>query len=226
MISPKLTIKKEMNKLLLIITNLLLVSSLVFAQKDKKATAILDEMSKKYQNMKSFNASFTYGVEGANSKLTESYKGDVIVKGAKFRLKIAGQEVFANGKELYTYVKETNECNITEFDPALQEELSPTKIYSIYKKGYKYVFLEEVKEGSQFYEVIELSPEDKASKIAKLQIKVDKNDKSVKSWKIWDKNGKRTVFRVDKFTPNAPAEDKLFTFDKKLYPGVEIVDLR
>jgi outer membrane lipoprotein-sorting protein len=106
------------------------------------------------------------------------------------------------------------------------DALSPTKIYTIYKKGYKYVFLEEIKEGSQLYEVVELSPEDKSSKVAKVQIKVDKKDKSVKSWKVWDKNGKRTVFRVDKFMPNAPADDKIFTFDKKKYPGVEVVDLR
>ena len=58
------------------------------------------------------------------------------------------------------------------------------------------------------------------------EIKVDKKDKSVKSWKVWDKNGKRTVFRVDKFMANAPADDKIFTFDKKKYPGVEVVDLR
>ncbi|WP_435357178.1 LolA family protein [Emticicia sp. SJ17W-69] len=215
-----------MKKILFIIANLLIISNLVVAQKDKKATAILDEMSKKYQTMKSFSAAFTYGVEGTNAKLTESYKGDVTVKGIKFRLKMAGQEVFANGKDLYTYVKETNECNVTEFNPTEMEELSPTKIYTIYKKGYKYVFLEEVKEGSQFYEVVELSPEDKSSKVAKVQIKVDKKDKSVKSWKVWDKNGKRTVFRVDKFSPNAPADDKIFTFDKKKYPGVEVVDLR
>ena len=215
-----------MKKILVLIANLLIISNLTIAQKDKKATAILDEMSKKYQTMKSFSAAFTYGVEGTNAKLTESYKGDVTVKGTKFRLKMAGQEVFANGKDLYTYVKETNECNVTEFNPAEMEELSPTKIYTIYKKGYKYVFLEEVKEGSQFYEIVELSPEDKTSKVAKVQIKVDKKDKSVKSWKVWDKSGKRTVFRVDKFSPNAPADDKIFTFDKKKYPGVEVVDLR
>lgn len=215
-----------MKKILVLTANLLIFSSLVMAQKDKKATAILDEMSKKYQNMQSFSAAFTYGVEGSNAKLTESYKGDVTVKGPKFKLKMAGQEVFANGKDMYSYVKETNECSVTAFDPNEMDALSPTKIYSIYKKGYKYVFLEEVKEGSQFYEVVELSPEDKSSKVAKVQIKVDKKDKTVKSWKVWDKNGKRTVFRVDKFMPNTPADDKTFTFDKKKYPGVEVVDLR
>lgn len=204
----------------------MLVSVSVFAQKDKKATAILDLMSKKYAKMKSFNASFTYGIEGANAKLIESYKGNVTVKGLKFKLNMAGQEVFNNGKEIYTYVKETNEVNITDFNPNDNSDLSPTKIYSIYKKGYKYMFLEEVKEGSNFYEVIELSPESKESKVAKVQIKIDKKDKSVKSWKVWDKNGKRQVFRMDKFTPNVPASDVQFSFDKKKYPDVEVVDLR
>jgi outer membrane lipoprotein carrier protein len=215
-----------MKKTLVLIVNLLVITNLTMAQKDKKATAILDEMSKKYQTMKSFSAAFTYGIEGTNAKMTESYKGDVTIKGAKFRLKMAGQEVFANGKDMYSYVKETNECSVTEFNPNEMDALSPTKIYTIYKKGYKYVFLEEVKEGSQFYEIVELSPEDKLSKVAKVQIKIDKKDKSVKSWKVWDKNGKRTVFRVDRFSPNAPADDKIFTFDKKKYPGVEVVDLR
>lgn len=214
-----------MKNIIFAVVSTLIISNL-YAQKDPKATAILDAMSKKYQTMKSFSAAFTYGIEGANAKLTESYKGDVTVKGLKFRLKMAGQEVFANGKELYTYVKETNECSIMDFNPNDNTDISPTKIYTIYKKGYKYVFLEEVKEGSQLYQVVELSPEDKNSKITKVQIKVNKQDKSVKSWKVWDKSGKRTVFRMDKFTPNTPAEDAFFTFDKKKYPGVEIVDLR
>ncbi|RYF62489.1 MAG: outer membrane lipoprotein carrier protein LolA, partial [Cytophagaceae bacterium] len=34
------------------------------------------------------------------------------------------------------------------------------------------------------------------------------------------------VYTITKFTPNAPAPDALFTFDKSKYPGVEVVDLR
>ncbi len=202
-----------------------LFTGVVVAQ-DKKAEAILDQMSQKYQKLSTFTAAFTYGVEGANSKLVQSYKGNVTVKGAKFRLKMAGQEIFNNGKEIYTYVKETNEVNITDFNPANDTDFSPTRIYSIYKKGYKYVFKEELKEGSQVYEVVELSPTNAGSNVAKVQITVNKKDKSVKSWKIWDKAGKKTIFRVDNFVPDAPAADNLFTFDVKKYPGVEVVDLR
>jgi outer membrane lipoprotein carrier protein len=202
-----------------------LLSISTFAQ-DKRAGAILDQMSTNYQKMKTFNAVFSYGTEGKDKKVSQVYNGNVTVKGVKFKLSMAGQEIFNNGKEIYTYVKDINEVNITDFNASNDSDFSPSKIYSIYKKGYKYIFKEEVKEGSQFYEVVELSPTVKGGNVTKVQIKVNKKDKSVKSWKIWDKGGKATVFNISKFTPNVPTTDQLFTFDAKKYPGVEVIDLR
>jgi outer membrane lipoprotein carrier protein len=210
----------KMKKGLLLIFALVL--SIGINAQDKKAEAILDAMSAKYKALNTFNANFTYGVEGANAKLTNVFTGIVTVKGNKFKLKTAGQEIFNNGKDLYTYVKETNEVNISEFDPNDDNDFSPTKIYTIYKKGYKYIF----KESNASYDIVELSPISGKSNITKIQITVNKKDKSIKTWKVWDKPGKKTVFRIDKFVPNVPATDAIFNFDKSKYPGVEVVDLR
>lgn len=201
----------------------LLGAQLAQAQGDQRASAILDQMSTKYKNMKTFSANFTYGPDSPSAK---KMSGVVVVKGAKFKLNMVGQEIYNNGKEIYTYVKETNEVNIMEYDASADSDFSPTKIYSIYKKGYKYLFKQEMKVGNQIFEVVELSPTTKTSNVTKIQITVDKKDKSIKSWRIWDKKGKSTLFRVDKFVPNFPATDALFTFDKSKYPGVEVVDLR
>jgi outer membrane lipoprotein carrier protein len=192
---------------------------------DKKAEAILDAMSKKYKATATFGAAFSYGVENATNKIVgKLQKGDITVKGNKFKLKTAGQEIFNNGKEIYTFVKETNEVNIT--DPAeSQDDFSPSKIYNIYKKGYKYQFKEEKTEAGLVLETVELQPTAKTN-VSKIQITVLKKDKTIKNWRVWDKNGKKTLFRIDKFIPNVPATDAVFVFDKKKYPNVEIVDLR
>ncbi|MCA0365470.1 MAG: outer membrane lipoprotein carrier protein LolA [Spirosomataceae bacterium] len=206
-----------------------LAFSIVFSPalaQDKKAESILDAMSAKYKALKTFNANFTYGVEGATGKLSNVFTGNVTVKGNKFKLKTAGQEIFNNGKEVYTYVKETNEVNISDYNPNDDSDFSPSKIYTIYKKGYKYKFKEENAVGGVSYEVVELSPTNGKSNVKMIQITVNKKDKSIKNWKVWDKSGKKTVFRIDKFVPNAPAADAMFIFDKSKYPGVEIVDLR
>lgn len=211
-----------MRKILVVIA--LGISQLLHAQTDKRAAAILDAMSNKYKSMTTFKVAFTYTSEGTGPK--ETLKGDATVKGTKFRLKMAGQEIFNDGKTMTTYIKESNEATVNNYDPKEVGDIDPTKVYTIYKKGYKYVFIEEVTESGRVYEVVELSPEKKESKVAKVQIKVDKKDKSVKSWKITQRNGQRVVFKVDKFTPNVSVEDKFFAFDASQYKGVEVIDLR
>lgn len=188
---------------------------------DPKAAAIIDGMQKKYKSMKSFGASFTYGVDGSSQVI----QGNITVKGQKYRLKTGGQEIFNNGKEVSTYIKETNEVNISDYEPS-ENDLNPAKVYTFDKKGFRYTFLEEVKEAGEVYEVVELSPEKKGTQVSKVKIKVNKKDKSVKSWVITDKNGKRQSFKVIKFMPNLSVDDKYFAFDKTKYPGVEVNDLR
>jgi len=193
----------------------------VKAQGDKKSTAILDAMSTKYEKIKSFKAIFTYTPEGG-----KPLKGDATVKGTKFRLKMAGQEIFNDGKLMATYIKETNEVNLQDFDPSAGGDLDPTRIYSAYKKGFKYAFLQEKKEGAQTYEVVELTSTGKNSQVDKVQIQVNKADKSINSWKIFQKNGQKVKYKVEQFQPDVAVADTYFTFNAKQFPGVEVVDLR
>ncbi len=194
------------------------------AQKDKRAKDILDAMSKKYKTLKTYQAAFTFTTEGAGAK--ESYKGDLTVKDTKFRLKLGGQEVFNDGKTMHTYVKESNEVNVQDYDGSDNSDLNPARIYTIYNKGFNYRFVGEKKDGARTLEQIELTPEKKNAQISKIQINVDKADKSVRSWTTIDKTGKKTSYTINKFTPNANVTDSYFVFDKAKYPGVEIVDLR
>jgi outer membrane lipoprotein-sorting protein len=195
-----------------------------FAQKDKRAQGILDAMSKNYKSLKSYQATFTYTSAGAGAK--ESYKGDLTVKNEKFRLVLGGQEVFTDGKTMSTYIKESNEVNVQDYDATANGELNPTQIYTIYKRGFNYRFLKEQKQGGRTLEVIELTPNRPKSAIATVQISVDKADKSVRNWLITNKDGKKTTYAITKFTPNVNVPDSYFIFDKSKYPDVEVVDLR
>lgn len=207
--------------IVLAITLLPAMAGLSSTQNDKKAAAILDAMSNKYKAMKSFKATFTYSPEGGRDM-----KGDATVMGTKFRLKMAGQEIFNDGKTMATYIKETNEVNLQDFDPNEVGDLNPTRIYTAYKTGFKYTFLKESTEAGQVYELVELIPTTKTSQVSKVQIKVNKKDKSIKSWKITQKNGQNVTYRVDNFQPNVQVTDAFFAFNSKQYPGVEVVDLR
>ncbi|MHA8065636.1 LolA family protein [Aquirufa sp. ROCK2-A2] len=198
-----------------IIFSLLTISSFAFSQANK-AISYIDGMQKKYKSMSSFAANFSYQTEGGGPMT-----GTITVKGNKFRLKTSGQEIFNNGKEVSTYIKEINEVNISNFDPS-EGDLSPAKIYTFDKKAYKMSLISDA--GS--VATIELAPNAKSAQVQKISIKINKFDSNVKEWTIVNKSGKKQNFKVTKLTPNAGADDKFFSFDKKAYPGVEINDLR
>jgi len=194
---------------------LILLSIPVWGQANK-AISIIDGMQKKYKGMGSFSANFSYQTDGGNA-LT----GSITVKGTKFRLKTAGQEIFNNGKEVATYIKEINEVNISDFDPA-DGDLNPAKIYTFDKKGYKFTLVSE----TGGVATVEMAPTVKSAQVKSVTIKINSSDFTVKSWTIVNKTGKKQSFSVTKLNPKAGVDDTYFTFNKKSFPGVEVNDLR
>ena len=218
---------KKVIFLMLVMIGLVNLSFIVKdSQNDPKAQEILDAMSKKYKEMSAFKAKFTYMLENDQTKVKESADGEILVKGSKFKLKLANQEIFNNGTTVWTYMKESNEVNISSYEPE-EDDLNPTKIYTMYKKGYKYILISEHNDAGKIYSTVDLEPLDrKTSQLSKVRIVINKKDKTVKCWKIFEKNGNRYTYTVKNFTPNIKAEESEFSFDKAKYPGVEEIDLR
>jgi outer membrane lipoprotein-sorting protein len=200
-----------MKKVLLLIC----VGFSVFAQSNK-AISLIDGMQKKYKAMGSFSANFTYQTEGA-----AIMSGSITVKGTKFRLKTAGQEIFNNGKEVATFIKEINEVNISSFDPS-EGDLNIAKIYTFDKKAYKV----SLKGESAGVATVELAPVAKGTQVKSITLKIKTKDQSITEWTIVNKEGKKQYYKVSKLNAKVNAEDKFFTFDKKAFPGVEVNDLR
>ncbi|MGI4872893.1 MAG: LolA family protein [Janthinobacterium lividum] len=195
------------------------------AQQDPAASKILDAVSAKYTALKSFQASFIQTLENPAAKLKNNITGDVTVSGQKYHLTASGQEVINDGKTTWTYLKNENEVNIAEADPTNQD-MSPSQMYTMYKKGYKYQLLKPVKEGGITYDQIELTPDNKTNDVFKVQLLVSQADKAIKSVKTFKKNGTRTTFSLRNFKPNVPVTASTFAFDKATHPGVKVVDLR
>ena len=55
---------------------------------------------------------------------------------------------------------------------------------------------------------------------------INKKEKSIQSFTMFDKSGNKYKYTITKFNPAAKVEDAVFIFDAKKYPGVEIIDLR
>lgn len=196
-----------------------------FAQYDPKAKEVLDAMSDRYQEIGAFQSGFTYTMENPTQSINEEFKGEITVKDDKFRLKMGGQEIINDGKTVWTYFEEVNEVNIDNYDPS-EGDLSPTQIYNAYKRGFKYLYVEDQTEGGQTYHVIDLIPENNNNQFFKIRLFINQDDKTLKRWKIFDKNGTHYTYEITDFNPDAEVDNTVFQFDTTQYSGVEVVDLR
>src|SRR5688572_12133510 len=201
------------------------IAQFVYAQYDPQALSTLEAMSKKYKAYTSFEANITSSMTNEVEGVKEEFKGKISVKGDKFRLVLDEQEIINNGTTQWTYLPAAKEVNIDNYDPN-SDDVNPSKIYEIYKKGYKYLHLGDKTEGGVPCEEIDLVPEKKDPQFFKIKMLIVKKDKSIQSWTMFDKSGNKYKYTISKFAPNVTVADAMFTFDPKKYPGVEVIDLR
>lgn len=204
---------------------LMLASQSAFAQYDPKAKEILDAMSKKYQTIGSFESDFSYSMENTTQSISEDFAGKIVVNGDKYRLKMGGQEIINDGNTVWTYLEEVNEVNIDNYDPS-EGDISPTQIYNAYQRGFKYVYLEEETTNGETYQVVDLLPENTNNQFFKIRLHINKEDRTLKKWEIFDKNGTMYTYEISNFNPDAEISNAVFSFDTSKYKGVEVVDLR
>jgi outer membrane lipoprotein carrier protein len=210
-----------MKKITFLITIIFIANILMAQSADKKATAILDEISAKTKSFKTLRIEFSYTMENVKEKVKDNFNGTLLSKGDKFKLSIAGQDVISDGKTSWTYLKDAKEVQINDVGTD-DESFTPTKMLTSYNANYNSKFIEE-KNNNQ---VIELTPKKKGKTLIKVRLTIDKLKKQVSSFVMYDKSGNTFTYTVNKFISDPPLADKEFVFNKADHPGVEVVDMR
>ena len=198
-----------------------------YAQSEVKAKEILAEVSKKYRAYDVVKTDFSYTLENPQAKIKETQLGTLIVKSKlnKYKIILKGQELISDGKNQWTYLKADKEVQLSEVDNS-SDALNPAKLFTIYEKGFKSVYTNDTKLNGKTLHVIDLTPLDGKRSFFKVRLQIDKLTKQIMNAVIFDKNGNRYTYTIKTFMPNVKVPESTFTFDSKLYPGVELVDLR
>lgn len=205
---------------------LLFFTGSTFAQNDPRAKTILAEASKKFRSYNVVKADFTYTFTNRQANETQSQSGTLFVQSKlnKYKITLPGQEIFSDGKNQWTYLKEDNEVQLAEIDNS-PDALNPAQIFTIYEQGFKYVYLGDTRMNGKIVQQIELAPLGSKS-YSKIKLSIDKVNKQISMFSVYDKNGNIYSYTIKTFTPNVNTPASTFVFDQKKYPGVEVVDLR
>ena len=205
----------------------LLGSLAVAAQKnDPEAKKVLDAVSAKFKTFSSVQASFSYKVEDAKGKVQSNKTGSITMKGTKYKVTFGTQEIFCDGKTVWSYDKAAKEVTINNLDVS-GNTLTPQKLFTnFYDKDFLYLLNGEKKTGAKTLQEIEMTPTDKGKAFHKVYLQVDKAAKTIYSTKVLENGGNRYTYTVTSMKTNLPAADNMFVFDKSKYPGVEEVNLQ
>jgi len=212
-----------MNRLSLIFFSFLLSVNLSFSQ-DKIAKQILDDLSEKGKSYTDITAEFKLNFSNSDQGIDEDSEGKIWIKEDMYKLDMSSDlSIINNGETLWYFMKDVPEVQIMEND--LDDEMNPSRIFTIYEKGYKYEYKGAESINSVRIHKINLHPN--ASAIINLvTLYIDAEKTELIKIEITDKDGGITTYTITKFITNSNLPTSKFNFKRKDHPGVEIIDLR
>ena len=192
---------------------LLLTTAYGYAQ-GNKAMSILDKTASIVGRRGGASADFTF----SNTKVG-SVSGSIAIKGNKFNARTPHAIVWFNGKTQWTYLKKTEEVNITTPTQAQQMSMNPYTFINIYKTGYTST----MKTIGSNYKV-RLVAQNKKRTVQELILTIDKKSYIPSQIKMRQGNTWSTI-TVSNFKAKS-ISNSTFVFNSKDFPKAEIVDLR
>ncbi len=199
-------------KKLFFIISAILIPLFLHAQNESQAKKILDRTAAIIGNKNGASANFSIsGKYGSTS-------GTIAIKGNKFNAHTSQATVWFDGKTQWTYVKKSQEVNVSNPTAAQQQSMNPYKFINIYKNGFK-LGMKNVSGGWQ----IHLTAKNMNRTIKEMYIVVGKNYMP-KEIKMRQSKGWSTI-KVYNFK-SKKLSDSAFKFNAKDYPQAEVIDLR
>lgn len=209
----------------ILLSIVLLLASMSFAQKDKKAEAILSKVSATYKAYNSFRVNFSLTMYNKEEFINDASMGSADIKNDMYKISIMGVDTYFDGKTRYSYLIDSEEINITEPDEEDSELANPAKIFDLYKTGFNYSIVKQYKSaGANLVEIKLIPIEEKDYSHVVLVINKDKSN--VISFTTVGKDGNDVILKMIKLEIKHSFENSYFMLNLKKYPDAEIIDMR
>ncbi|MDD4534533.1 MAG: LolA-like putative outer membrane lipoprotein chaperone [Prevotella sp.] len=201
-------------KKIAMIALLTLTTLCVSAQRATQAQKVLDKTAAIIGNKSGASANFH--ISGGDIKSTS---GTISIKGNMFYARAGGAVVWYNGKTQWSYLKSTNEVNVTTPTEAQRMKMNPYTFITMYKSGYNL----RMTTSSANYQV-HMTAQNKNRGVSEIYLTINRKS-SIPSVIKMLSGGKWSTITISNFRKkNLP--NSMFTFRAKDFPTAEVIDLR
>lgn len=215
--------KKFINITAVLFFTITLTSSNIAPKKETNAgKVLLDKVVSKAKSYKNIVIDFKYSIYNAKEKINQESSGNVAMQGNKYVLNFMGMTKIFDGKKIYTIVPEDEEVTISNHDENDANALSPNKIFTFFKKGFKYSLDIKQTLPGKTIQYVKLTPSSITDKRKEILIGVDTKTNHIYNLIETGKNGTKTTLTVATFKFNQTLGKNHFTFVKSKYPNYYI----
>jgi len=215
-----------LRKLIYFFIFLFYLASTVSAQRDPAlAKQIIQGSVNKNKSYKSTKVEFRYTLENRMDSTKDAQNGTFFLKDGNFKLVFSDQIIISDKKNVWTYMKASNEVQINTYNPS-ELEINPNEIFTMWETGYLYGYNGETTINARAVYAIELTPNDKNMPYFKVKLYIDKITKNVVRLQTYYKNSTIVTFDIKSTMPDVEIADGFFNFNTNNYPGIHIIDLR
>lgn len=202
------------------IVALFVLSLLSFASysQDKKAKALLDEVTAKIKSYNNIAIDFKYALNNSKENINQDSKGNVMLQGNKYVLNFMGVTKIYDGKKTYTIVPEDEEVSVSNADDNDSKSITPSKMLTFYNSGYKFAMdiVQDVK--GRKIQYVKLTPTNNKDQRKEVLLGIDVQTKHIYNLIEIGKNGTKTTLTVNSFKTNQTLPKNQFTFVASKYP--------
>ena len=195
----------------------------IFASLAIKAQSAQEFLNKVIDRTKSYqdiSIVFNYRFIFENDDVNEKMNGYASIKGDSYLLNLGNQLIISNGETLWNYLIDDQEVMISEATE--DNNSSPIAMLNSFSKNVTASFIDSY---DVYLSTIELK-EKEGKTFEKIQISVDSRNMTLKEIHIFNTDGSELIYDITSFTTNQNLPDNMFTFDEKLHPDVEVIDMR
>ena len=185
---------------------------------DKKAKALLDEVTSKIKGYDNIIIDFKYSLNNLKENINQESKGNVTMKGNMYVLNLMGVTKMFDGKKTFTINPEDEEVSISKLNEKEDNAITPSKMLTFFNTGYKFNWdiLQNVK--GRKIQYIKLTPNSSKDQRKEILLGIDIQTKNIYNLIEVGKNGTKTTLTVNSFKTNQPLSKNQFTFDASKYP--------
>lgn len=209
-----------------IIALLCCFATLLFAEVNEEAVALLDKTSNLYKQSTGTEMSLKISIDDAQTGQKTSVNGNLKTRDKRFVLTTSFATMNFDGKNLYIYQPDVNEITISSPAESEISDMDPTQIMSMYSEGYQIPKPEYTTENGKKVAIVSLYPEDKAEDFHRLSLKIDMSNYCPLQITTYGKNGMTNTIDILKIDTNKNFSEKELIFDLKKYPKAQIIDIR